>query len=154
MNLCYEILADFLVAIHLGYMAYVGLGQLAIMIGWPLHWRWIRNPWFRVSHLLMILIVAVEAVCEYECPLTTWERDLRIHIGQIPANYYELPNWDVNDASFTARLLRRVMFFDASWGPFLSACYYTFAGIVLATVFLVPPRFRRVQATPAEQPTS
>ena len=36
MNLFYEILADSLVAIHLGYMVYVVVGQLAILIGWPL----------------------------------------------------------------------------------------------------------------------
>jgi hypothetical protein len=150
-NLFYEILADFLVAIHLGYMAYVVLGQMAILIGWPLQWRWIRNPWFRVSHLAMILIVAAEAVVDYECPLTKWERDLRIHIGQIKA---DPERGNVEEVSFVAQILRSVLYAgsDESFVQYLKPTYYTFAGIVLATVLLVPPRFRRGAAPPGSLP--
>jgi len=147
-NYFYEILADCLAAIHLGYLAYVILGQVAILIGWPLHWRWIRNPWFRVSHLAMILIVAGEAVVDYECPLTTWERDLRIHIGQIKA---DPERGTVEEVSFVAGILRSVLYAgsDESFVQYLKPTYYTFAGIVLATVLLVPPRFRRAGAPSA-----
>ena len=72
-----EVLANCVVVIHLAYMGYVIFGQLAIMIGWVLRWQWIRNPWFRISHLIMILIVAFEAIVEFKCPLTTWEENLR-----------------------------------------------------------------------------
>jgi Protein of Unknown function (DUF2784) len=150
-NLFYEILADSLVTIHLGYMAYVVLGQLAILIGWPLQWRWIRNPWFRVSHLAMILIVAAEAVVDYTCPLTKWERDLRIHIGQIKA---DPERGNVEEVSFVAQIMRSVLYAgsDEHFVPYLKPTYYTFAGLVLATVLLVPPRFRRAGAPPAERP--
>jgi hypothetical protein len=149
-NLFYELLADFLVTIHLAYMAYVVFGQLAILIGWPLRWRWIRNPWFRLSHLAMILIVATEAVADYECPLTTWERDLRIHIGQIPA--VRGPDWEVENASFVAWLMRTIMFPDNRFVPYLKPGYYTFAGLVLTTALLAPPRFRRRVTPPVNQP--
>ena len=153
MNYFYEILADCLAAIHLGYLAYVILGQVAILIGWPLHWRWIRNPWFRVSHLAMILIVAGEAVVDYECPLTKWERNLRIHIGQIRD---DPERGKVEEVSFVAGILRSVLYAgsDESFVEYLKPTYYTFAGIVLATVFLVPPRFRRSGAPPGHRPTT
>jgi hypothetical protein len=152
-NLFYEILADSLAAIHLGYLAYVVLGQVAILVGWPLQWRWIRNPWFRISHLAMILIVAAEAVVDYECPLTKWERDLRIHIGQIRA---DPERGNVEEVSFVAGILRSVLYAgsDKSFVQYLKPTYYTFAGIVLATVLLVPPRFRRPGAPPADHPTT
>jgi Protein of Unknown function (DUF2784) len=154
-NLFYNILADALVAVHLAYMAYVILGQAAILIGWLLHWRWIRNPWFRVSHLAMISIVAAEAVVGFECPLTTWERNLRYDLGQLNRND---PDADVENASFIAKLLRKILFPDADFVPYLKPCYYTFASMVLATVFLVPPRFRRApiaeqSALPPQPPT-
>ena len=150
MRFFYEILADMLTVIHLAYMAYVVFGQLAILIGWPLGWRWIRNPWFRVSHLAMISIVAAEAVVGFECPLTTWERNLRDNLGQINADH---PEVDLENASFVAQLLRKVMFPEADFVPYLKPCYYTFAGIVLATAFLAPPRFRR-PAPPADVPAA
>src|SRR5207244_2554023 len=73
----YTFLADAIVAVHLVYVGYVVLGQLAIMAGVLMKWHWIRNPAFRWSHLAMICIVAAEAIVNFECPLTTWERHLR-----------------------------------------------------------------------------
>jgi hypothetical protein len=154
MTAFYELLADALVTIHLAYMAYVVLGQLAILVGWALAWKWVRNPWFRISHLAMILIVAVEAVVGFECPLTTWENYLRIDVlKQVKVNPDDPFDWDVEDASFIAKLLRKVMFPEADFVPYLKPAYYTFAAVVLASLFLVPPRFRRgVAESPRAQP--
>src|SRR5438445_1207047 len=80
----YGFLADVLVAIHLAYVGYVVIGQLAIMAGVLLKWHWVRNLAFRWSHLAMICIVAVEALADFECPLTTGERDLRKAIWEKP----------------------------------------------------------------------
>lgn len=140
------LLADFIVVVHLAYMVVVVFGQFAIMVGHHLDWQWTRNPWFRIIHLTMILIVAYEALNEIECPLTTWERELRVQAGQIPENYYELDHWEVENASFIARLVRGVLMCDRSLANVLTACYYFFAGIVVATLILSPPRFRRKHA--------
>jgi Protein of Unknown function (DUF2784) len=133
----YAVLADFLVVIHLAYISYVIFGQLAIMAGWPLGWRCIRNPWFRITHLIMILIVALEAVVQFKCPLTTWEEGLRVAAGQMDAA------GNLEDLGFIARILRDTLMFDNSWDDFLNNSYYVVAGIVVATLFLVPPRFRK-----------
>jgi hypothetical protein len=154
----YAVLADCLVVAHLGYMSYVLFGQLAILIGWPLRWSWVRNPWFRLSHLAMILVVAVEAVIRFECPLTTWELDLRVQAGQLRPDFRELmeqdnPDWGVEDTSFIARMARGILFHDFSWGPILKVGYYIFAVVVVATLLLVPPRFRRTAASVPQPPT-
>ena len=148
----YAILADCLVVAHLAYISYVIFGQLAIMIGWPLQLVLVRNPWFRLSHLTMILIVALEAVVRFECPLTTWELELRVQAGQLRPDYRKAiddddAELDIEDMSFIARMVRGVLVFDWSWGPILKAGYYTFAGVVVATLFLVPPRLRRQRTT-------
>jgi hypothetical protein len=123
------------------------------MVGHHLGWRWTRNPIFRVIHLVMILYVAYEAVVGIECPLTVWERDLRIEAGQIPANFAEQPGWTVDNASFVARLARGVLMCDSSWEPVLNASYYFFAGLVMATLFLSPPCFGwKGAAKPPTQP--
>jgi hypothetical protein len=71
------LLADLLVTIHLAFVAFVVVAQLLILVGWLARWGWVRNFWFRAVHLLCIAFVAVEAVGGIQCPLTTWEHDLR-----------------------------------------------------------------------------
>ena len=136
----YAFLADLMVFIHLLYMGFVVFGQLAIMIGWPLGWKWIRNPWFRGVHLGMILIVVVEAVAGITCPLTTWEDDLRELAGQKWVNRRE----GYADVSFTGRMMRNIQFAAQNhWEDYIDTVFYIAGGVIIATVFLVPPRLRR-----------
>src|SRR5262249_54037495 len=79
----YQLLADIVVAIHVGWVAFVGFGLLLILLGWALGWKWVGNRWFRTIHLGMISIVIVRALVWSECPLTTWERSLRQLAGQV-----------------------------------------------------------------------
>lgn len=133
----YRILADLILVVHIGYVGYVIFGQVAIMIGWPLGWRWIRNPWFRVTHLLAILIVVFEVAIDYQCPLTVWERDLR---------------GDAEDTkSFMARLHEALSFPPESEHYFNAICILL-GSIILVWMFVVPPRFRR-KSTPAVEPS-
>jgi hypothetical protein len=128
----YQILADIVVAIHFAYVSYVVLGELLIAVGIPLGWQWIRNFWFRVSHLLMILIVVAESVVHFECPLTTWEYQLREASGQ-----------PIENRSFVGRLLHKLMFFDLgddSWRMW-QWIYGGAAAVVVLTWVLAPPRW-------------
>ena len=116
----YALLADVIVFIHLLYMGYIVFGQLGIMIGWPCGWRWIRNLWFRTTHLAMILIVVGEALAGVMCPLTTWEADLRRAAGQ---------DGGVEGASFTGRMLHSIQFAGAEyWPEYINLSFYVFGG--------------------------
>src|SRR5262245_36576837 len=95
----YSLLADLLVAIHVGYVCYVVVGQLLIWLGLARRWGWVRNPWFRWTHLLAIVVVSLEAVMNWPCPLTVWEGQLRGAAGQ-----------EVSDQSFLGRLLHHLIF--------------------------------------------
>jgi len=124
----YGILADVLVAIHVAYVSYVVFGQLAIWLGLVLRWAWIRNPWFRWTHLVMILIVGGEAALGITCPLTRWEENLRQLAGQ-----------PTTGESFVGRLLHNLIFVD--WSPrIVEGLHIAFALLVLGTFVLVPPR--------------
>jgi hypothetical protein len=129
----YGILADLVVAFHLAYVSYVVLGQLLILIGVVLRWQWVRNPWFRWTHLVAIAIVAFEAMLSFSCPLTDLEEYLR-EMGGRPIEQGE---------TFIGRLLHDVLIhYDVPQWVF-TTCYISFALIVLATFCLAPPRRRR-----------
>src|SRR5258708_37342984 len=77
----YAFLADVVVFIHGAYVGFVVVGELLIVLGWICRWRWVRNPLFRVIHLLAIAYVAAEAIVHVPCPITGWEQDLREMAG-------------------------------------------------------------------------
>jgi len=128
-------LADLIVVFHLGYVLFVLVGFALIWVGRFLGWSWVRRPAFRVPHLVCTLIVPAEALGGLLCPLTTWERNLRIQAGQAP-----------EDISFMGRLARGLLFYDFSETTF-TILYVAFGLLVLATFFLVP--IRRGRSEPA-----
>jgi hypothetical protein len=131
----YSFLADVVVAVHIAYVSFVLLGELAILLGIVLKWEWVRNPWFRWLHLAAIGIVAFEAILGITCPLTDLEDLLREWAGQ-----------HISGTSFIGRLLDNILFYNAP-AAVLTACYIGFAVLVLATLWLAPPRRRRRQQT-------
>ena len=127
----YALLADLVVAIHVAYVAFVILGELAIVAGALLRWGWVRNPWFRLTHLAAIALVALEAVFHIACPLTVWEDGLRRQAGQ-----------QVADGTFIGRCLHNLLFYNDVPNWVFTAAYIGFALVVAATLILVPPRRR------------
>ena len=126
----YSRLADLVAAIHQVYIGYVVVGLLLIFAGIVLRWQWIRNVWFRVSHLIMIMIVAGEAAFEIWCPLTRWESELRTLAGQ-----------KSREGTFIGELMEKVfIYYWPEW--VFTTVYMAVALIVLFTFWLAPPRFK------------
>jgi hypothetical protein len=132
----YALLADLIVALHVAYVGYVVVGQLAIVVGLLRRWAWVRNCWFRLTHLAAIVLVAGEALLDLECPLTVWERQLRGLAGQ-----------EVSEATFLGRCLHDLIFWDAPPWAF-TVLHLGFALLVLLTFVLAPPRWRSRPQSP------
>ena len=124
----YSILADVVVIVHAAYVAFVLFGLLAILVGALFRWRWVQNFLFRGTHLAMILIVVAESWLDIVCPLTTLEQYLRRKGG---AGEYH--------GDFIGRWVHDLMFIDLSPATF-TVIYTLFGLLVVATLFLVPPR--------------
>jgi hypothetical protein len=124
----YGYLADAIAVVHFAYAAFVGAGLIVIIMGAIRGWRWVRNFWFRLAHLIAIVVVGAEAAWGWDCPLTSWENDLR-----------QLAGRPVSDASFIGRLFHEMLFVDVPLSV-LNAIHIGVALLVLATFVLVPPR--------------
>ena len=125
------ILADLIVAVHLGIVLYVILFQLAVIVGILRGWAWLERPWLRCSHLLVMAFVAIQASLGRLCPLTIWEYELRAAAGAAP-----------REGSFVGRLLHDLLYVEASPAT-LTAYYVGFLFVVVLTLLAVPPRRRR-----------
>lgn len=139
----YAFWADVIVALHGGYVGFVVIGELAIVLGGVCGWRWVRNPWFRLIHLLAIAVVAAEAVFHVPCPITVWEGNLRELAGQASGT-----------ETFVGRLVH-FLFLDGDnpWPEWVyESLHIGFGVLVLATLLLVPPRWPgRKRQRPVEE---
>jgi hypothetical protein len=125
----YGFLADVVVAAHVAYVLYIVLGQLAIVVGAGWKWQWVRNPWFRYVHLIMIAIVCLEEAMGWRCPLTTWEESLRTLAGQT-----------VTGGSFMGRMLHNLIFIS-EWPEKAIQVLHVAFGVLVAQAFIMcPPR--------------
>ena len=126
-----RVLADAIVVLHAAFVAYVVLGMAAIVVGIVLRRGWVRNAWFRVSHLAAIGVVVLETLGGVACPLTTWEHSLRVRGGQTGYT-----------GDFVGYWAHRLIFFDAAPWVFTLG-YLLFGGSVFLAFVLAPPRWQR-----------
>lgn len=123
----YLFLAGLILVTHALFVAFVVLGLVAVLLGKYRHWNWVRNPWFRLIHLVAIGIVMAESWLGLVCPLTEWESRSRVAAGG--AAYA---------GSFIQHWLHKILFYD--FDPWVFTVAYTVFGIlVLVAWLLVPP---------------
>ena len=143
-----QFLGEAVVAIHFVYVGFVVVGLILVLVGAACRWQWVRNIWFRSIHLTMILIVVAEAIIQFQCPLTTWERDLKL-----------AANMKAEEGGFIARWMHDVVIQDGTnwqedqWK--FEIAYICFGGLVLLSFWLVPPCRRKkpvCSASPALPP--
>ena len=118
-------MADLILIIHVLWVAVVVGMVPAILLGAWRGWKWVRIRWVRIGHLLMMVIVALEALLEITCPLTSWEHELRGGTGK--------PD------SFIARLVHTFLYYDLPPQFFLGA-YLIFTFVILLLYRVIPPR--------------
>lgn len=131
--------ADAIFYVHAAYVAFVVLGLAAVLLGAALGWGWIRNFWFRATHLAAIGLVAAEALLGMFCPLTRWENHFRAQAGQ-----------STHENSFVGYWLHELIFVDLP-NEVLAVVHCAFALAVVAAFVWIPPRcpkWGRKESTP------
>jgi len=121
------LLADIIAIIHLGYVIYVILGFILIIVGIIFRWKWIRNLPFRITHLLAIVGVACEGLLGVNCPLTVLEFKLRY-----------ASNLSEEKVSFIGVIVDSLLFYNAPRWVF-TIIYTAFAIVVVITFIIAPP---------------
>ena len=121
------VFADTLLILHTMLVGFVILGLVATFAGYFCQWRWVRNFWFRLSHLIVIGVVVLQSWLGVLCPLTAWEMALRAKAGE--AGY---------EGSFIQHWLQSILYYSAPDWVFILA-YTVFGALVLASWFVVRP---------------
>ncbi|TAL52795.1 DUF2784 domain-containing protein [Pandoraea sp.] len=120
-------LANVVLVLH-ALIALFIVGSLAmIWIGAALRWAWVRQPLFRLVHLLAIGTVALLALAGLPCPLTVLEDHLR--------------QGAMGQAGFIQYWVSRLLYYQFPPWVFTVA-YAAFAMLAALTWHCVPPRRR------------
>jgi hypothetical protein len=128
MQQLYLILADAILTAHVLIVLFNVFSLPLIWLGHFLGWRFVRNFYFRMIHLLMIAYIAGQALVGEICPFTNWENNLRLRAGADPRYA----------TTFVGHWLQRLIFYQADERAFTIA-YIIFFGLVLLTLLLVKP---------------
>ena len=124
----YLLAADLTLLLHALFVAFVVVGLILVLTGKVLAWNWVKNPWFRWTHLAAITVVVLQAWFGVICPLTTLEMALRSRAGD-----------SVYPGSFIAHWMEAILYYDAPAWVF-AVCYTAFGVLVVASWFWVRPR--------------
>ena len=123
--------ADAVLLLHVLFVVFVIVGLLLILVGKALAWSWVRNWWFRITHLVAIGVVVLQAWLGVICPLTTLEMALRREAGG--ATYA---------GTFISHWLESILYYQAPAWVF-AVCYTAFAALVVLSWFWVRPNKRK-----------
>ena len=121
-------LADAVLVLHFAVVAFVVGGALAVLLGGPRGWAWVRAPLWRWVHLAAIAIVVLQSWRGAHCPLTMLEGWLRLRARG--AGY---------EKSFIEHWVQRLLYDEAPAWVFV-AVYSVFGLLVLWLWSHFPPR--------------
>lgn len=71
-----NVLAAAVLIAHLAVIAFNLLGLIAIPLGALLGWRFVRARWWRLAHLGLLAVVALQALAGRACILTIFQDEL------------------------------------------------------------------------------
>ncbi len=120
--------ADIILLLHVLLVIFVVTGFILIFVGKLRRWRWVRNRWFRILHLLVVAVVVVQSWFGIICPLTTIEMELRARAGDV-----------VYTGSFISHWLETILYYQAPAWVFV-VCYSIFGIVVVGSWFWVRPQ--------------
>ena len=126
----YLLAADAVLLLHVLFVVFVVAGLVRILAGRLMSWAWVRNWWFRVTHLAAIGVVVLQSWLGVICPLTKLEMALRDRAGDT-----------TYAGGFVSHWLETILYYRAPAWVF-AVVYTAFGALVLLSWFWVPPRRR------------
>lgn len=129
------IAANLLAVIHLAYFVFIVGGMAAILLAPSAGITWVRNPWFRIAHVLAIYFVLAEDVFGFQCPLNVLQWNART-----------AATGSTETATGVGGVLDYLLYHTVS-GTVLNVMYGCFGVLVLALLWIVPPQWRRPAAS-------
>ena len=136
-----RLLIELVLITHAGIVFFNISAFIAIVGGMCFHWHWTANRLFRFAHILLLGIVALQALLGRLCPLTILEFRLRQASGEA-----------VIEESFVTRIIENFIYYDLPLWSF--ALVYGLAFLLALWLLKLSPPEEKKGSTKKTNPTT
>ena len=117
-------MANLVLALHAAIILFNVFGLVAVPIGAACGWRFVRIRWWRILHVLLLAVVAAQALSGRACILTEWQA--------------ALAGAAANPSPLIARVVDDLIYWPLPIWVF-AVLYVIVFGYAVALFWLVPP---------------
>ena len=112
------IFSEIVLLFHFCIFLFITLSFFLIPLGYYLKWEWVKNKYYRLIHLVLMVIIFIETILGFMCPLTILENFLRNDIeinNKITQIIHQIMYWDLPTYQFIILYLLSLLYLIFLW---------------------------------------
>ncbi len=110
--------SEIVLLFHFSIFLFIILSFILIPLGYHKKWKWVKNKYYRLIHLILMGIIFIETILGFMCPLTILENFLRNDIeinNKITQIIHQVMYWDLPTYQFIILYLLSLLYLIFLW---------------------------------------
>ena len=110
--------SEIVLLFHFCIFLFMILSFFLIPLGYYQEWKWVKNKYYRLIHLVLMGIIFIETILGFMCPLTILENFLRNDIeinNKITQIIHQIMYWDLPTYQFIILYLLSLLYLIFLW---------------------------------------
>ena len=110
--------SEIVLLFHFCIFLFMILSFFLIPLGYYKKWKWVKNKYYRLIHLVLMGIILIETILGFMCPLTMLENFLRNNIeinNKITQIIHQIMYWDLSTYQFIILYLLSLLYLIFLW---------------------------------------
>ena len=112
------IFSEIVLLFHFSIFLFIILSFILIPLGYHKKWKWVKNKYYRLIHLILMGIIFIETILGFMCPLTILENFLRNNLrinNKITQIIHQIMYWDLPTYQFIILYLLSLLYLIFLW---------------------------------------
>ena len=112
------IFSEIVLLFHFCIFLFIITSFIFIPLGYHKKWKWVKNKYYRLIHLVLMGIIFIETILGFMCPLTILENFLRNDIkinNKITQIIHQIMYWDLPTYQFIILYLLSLLYLIFLW---------------------------------------
>ena len=113
-----SLFSEIVLLFHFCIFLFIILSFFFIPLGYYQKWKWVKNKYYRLIHLILMGIIFIETILGFMCPLPILENFLRNNIeinNKITQIIHQIMYWDLPTYQFIILYLLSLLYLIFLW---------------------------------------